>query len=80
MPHFFGLHQGFLKAKAERIARRHGASHINYHDPNGQRRGWFECENRGEPFNSQTSYEVFTDIHRAGGLESLRYKCDREEE
>jgi hypothetical protein len=75
---FFGSHRGHLKAKADAIAARHGADHINYTDPGtGERRGWFACGNRGSPFDGQTAAAVMADIDRAGGIESLMYARDR---
>ncbi len=70
--YFFGLHVGHLAAQADRIARRHGARHINYTEPRGEKRGWFECANRGEPWDSATARAVLADIERAGGLDALR--------
>jgi len=71
-PYFFGLHIGHLRARADRIAARHGASHVNYTEPGGgQRRGWFECKNRGAPFDRNTAVAVMADIEHAGGIAAL---------
>ena len=79
--HHFGLHSGFLTAKADRIARKHGADHTNYVDPGtGRRRGWFSCPNRGLPFDSWTARDVLADIEAAGGFDALRHRQDRESE
>jgi hypothetical protein len=72
--HFFGLHRGHLTAKADRIARKHGASHVNYTEPRGEKRWWFACRNRGEPFDSSTAKAVLADIEAAGGFEALTKK------
>jgi hypothetical protein len=68
----FGLHSGHLTAHAERIAKKHGAWHINYTEPRGQRRGWFACPNRGSPFDQRVSDAVWADIDAAGGIDALR--------
>jgi len=77
--HFFALHTGHLTAKADKIAQRHDAWHVNYTEPNGQRRGWFACRNRGNPFDQATANAVMSDIDRAGGIDALRHQRDREE-
>lgn len=74
---FFGGHRGHLTAKADRIARRHGANHINYTDATGERRGWFVADNRGSPFDGRTADAVLADIEKAGGIDALRYARDR---
>jgi hypothetical protein len=68
---FFGLHQGHLTRAADVIAERHAACHVNYTEPQGKRRGWFECENRSEPFDSAVRKAVMADIEQAGGIEAL---------
>lgn len=76
--YFFGLHAGHLTARADKIAKRHGAWHVNYTDPGtGQRRGWFGCHNRGAPFDGATARAVMTDIKTAGGFDALRHRRDR---
>jgi hypothetical protein len=74
---FFGLHRGHLTAKADKIARRHGASHINYTEATGERRGWFVTDNRGSPFDQRVADAVLADIARAGGIDAMRYVRDR---
>jgi len=71
---FFGVHRGHLTAKADRIARRHGAS---YTDATGERRGWFVADNRGSPFDQRVADAVLADIEKAGGIDALRYARDR---
>ena len=55
MPHFFGLGNGKVSAKEEkriqRIAEDHEAEFVTFQEPNGELRYWFECENKGEPFD-----------------------------
>ena len=75
--YFFGLHSGHLTAQADRIARRHGASHANYTEPSGVRRGWFECPHRGVPFDTATASAVMADIDRIGGIAALLHARDR---
>lgn len=70
--YFFGLHHGHLKNTADRIAKRHGARHVNYTDPATGKRGWFHCPNRGNPFDQAIADAVFRDIDADGGLDSLR--------
>jgi hypothetical protein len=68
----FGLHTGHLTRQAQRIAARHGANHTNYTEPNGERRGWFSCPNRGDAFNRATARAVAADITEIGGIDALR--------
>src|ERR1700730_9203525 len=70
--YLFGVHYGHLTAPADLIAGRHGAWHVNYTDPHGQRRGWFACPNRGAQFDQAIARAVMADIDRVGGIESLR--------
>ena len=72
--YFFGLHSGHLTAKADQIAKRHGAGHINFTEPRGEKRGWFACPNRGSPFDQRTAELVMAAIDAAGGLDALRRK------
>jgi len=74
---FFGLHHGYLAAKADKIAEKHGAWHTNYNDPSQGKRGWFSCRNCGEPFNSATARIVMAAIDKAGGIDGLRLKSAR---
>jgi hypothetical protein len=67
----FGLHDGHLTAVADQIAGRHGAWHVNYTEPCGERRGWFACPNRGPSFYQVIARAVMADIDRAGGIETL---------
>ena len=75
--YLFGLHNGHLTAAADQIAGRHGAWHVNYTEPCGDRRGWFACPNRSRSFYQVIAEAVMADIHRAGGIESL-YRDERE--
>jgi hypothetical protein len=72
----FGTHNGHLSRKASTIARKHGAWHTNYTEPNGQRRGWFGCVNRGSPFDEAIAKAVIADVDRAGGFAALLHKRD----
>jgi hypothetical protein len=67
----FGLHDGHLTLKAQLIAERHDADHVNYTEPNGRKRGWFVCDNRGSPFNEARAKRVLADIEDAGGFKAL---------
>jgi hypothetical protein len=42
----FGRHCSHLTARADEIAHRHGAWHINSTDLDGTRRGWFPTAGR----------------------------------
>lgn len=75
--YFFGVHAGHLTAQADKIAKRHGAWHVNYTEPRGPRRGWFGCPNRGHPFDLAVAKAVFADIDAAGGIETLLHKRDK---
>jgi hypothetical protein len=74
----FGVHNGHLTARADTIARRHGAWHVNYTEPRGRRRGWFGAPNLGSPFDGAVARAVWADIDAAGGLDALMCRCDRE--
>ncbi len=65
--HFFGLGPGHLSRKAGQIAEKHGARLTNYTEPNGEKRHWFACRNRVEPFNAATANEVMTALESAEG-------------
>lgn len=69
--YYFGVHKGHLTAKADAIAKRHDARHVNYTEPDGRRRGWFECRNLGNPFDQRTAAAVLGDIDAAGGVAKL---------
>jgi len=74
--HIFGLHKGHLRSKADEIAKRHGAWHINFTEPRGEKRGWFACPNRGTAFDQATANDVLAAIDAAGGLNAMR-RADR---
>jgi len=69
--HFFGLHQGHYRDEANAIAEKHDAWHVNYTEPNGERRGWFACHNHGAPFDAATAKAVLQDIAAAGGHDAM---------
>lgn len=72
-PHFFGLHSDHLTRRADTIAHRHGARHINIIDASGEKRGWFECPRSWNPtFPEATAKAVLLDIEKIGGLEALK--------
>lgn len=77
--HFFGLGQGWLPKKADKIAQKHGATLVNYtdaqcncgygcppHKCKKSRRHWFACRNRGNPFDQQTAAAVIADLEKVG--------------
>lgn len=67
---FFGLGPGHLPAKANVIAKRHGAWLTNYREPGKQgadaKRHWFACRNRGAPFDRAVADAVLADLADAG--------------
>lgn len=69
--YLFGLHRGHLTGKADEIAERHGASRINFTEPDGARRGWFAGPSRGSPFDGQLAAAVDADIETEGGVNAL---------
>jgi hypothetical protein len=73
----FGEHDGHLHMRADQIARKYGAAHVNYIEADGRRRGWFSCPDRGSPLNENCATTVLTAIERAGGFAALTYKQDR---
>jgi hypothetical protein len=70
--YLFGLHRGHLTAKADKIAREHGANHVNYTEPRGEKRGWYSGPNRGEPFDGDLSRRVLEAVDAAGGCRRRR--------
>jgi len=75
--HFFLTGKGHLGKRADKIARKHGATLVNYTDPGcgcgygctgdcpENRRHWFACDNLGEPFNGATARAVECDLRQA---------------
>lgn len=66
----FLLGAGHLPQRANKIARRHGAVLVNYTEPRGEKRHWFEAPNLGAPFDGATARAVADDLERAGLIES----------
>jgi hypothetical protein len=66
MPHFFGLGKGKVSAterkRINKILESHQADFVIYQEPNGELRYWFECENKGEPFDQQTATAVMKEV------------------
>ncbi len=58
---YFGLHRGHLTARADQIAKRYGAWHVNWTEPNGEKRGWFGCQNYSR-FEQRTAEKVLAAI------------------
>ena len=69
--YFFGLGPGHLGRREARIAQKHGATLVNYTDPQcvcgggcvmgecpGSRRHWFAGPNRGEPWDRRLAARV----------------------
>lgn len=75
--YYFGLHKGHLTAKADKIAEKHGAWHVNFTEPRGERRGWFACPNLGAPFDGAVARAVMADVEAAGGIKALLHKRDQ---
>ena len=76
--YIFGSGSGWLPKKADKIAREHGASLVNYcatecncgwgcapHDCPASKQHWFAGPNRGEPFNSALDRAVMAELKAA---------------
>lgn len=75
--YLFGLGKGHLSDSADEIAKRHGARLVNHTDPGcgcghgcrgdcpARARHWFECPNKGAPFDKQTADAVMADLAKA---------------
>jgi hypothetical protein len=65
-PHFFGVRRGKLTANEvalrERVAAKHGVDFVYATIPGTGPQSWFECTNRGEPFNRDTANAVLADL------------------
>lgn len=64
--YMFGSGPGHLPKRADKIARKHGATLINYTEPRGEKRHWFACTNRGNPFDGAVRDAVMADLAAAG--------------
>ena len=64
--YLFGLGPGHMPKRADMVARKHGATLVNYTEPRGEKRHWFAGPNRGEPFDSQMAREVMSALEAAG--------------
>lgn len=66
--HHFGLGNGQVSdreyARIERSIRASGeeANFVRYNDPTGQIRYWFNCRNRGCPFDDRTASAVLAAV------------------
>lgn len=67
--HHFLLGPGFLPARADKIASKHGATLTNYNDPADGKRHWFSCRNRGYPFDRKTEQALRADLVAADIIE-----------
>lgn len=78
--HIFGAHHGHYDSRRDLAAIEAveaefadaGVCHIDYDDPNGQRRGWWVCENRGHPFDQQTARAVLARFAALRGKRGAR--------
>lgn len=66
-PFMFGVCRERLSKREvnrrQRIARKHGATFVYPGAiPGSETRGWFECPNRGEPFNEATAKAVLSEV------------------
>jgi len=64
--HHFLTGPGHLPSRADKIARKHGATLTNHREPRGEQRHWFSCANRGYPFDRETERAVRADLEAAG--------------
>ena len=69
---YFGLHRGHLTARADQIAKRYGAWHVNWTEATGEKRGWFGCQSHSR-FEQRTAEKVLAAIDAAGGFEALQF-------
>ena len=72
--YLFGCADGWLGRQAAKIAKKHGATLVNYSDPGcrcghgcagtcpATMRHWFAAQNRGEPFDSTLAQKVLAEI------------------
>ena len=67
--YMFGSGKGHLSNRADRIARKHGATLVNYTEPRGEKRHWFAAKNRGNPFDERVRDAVLADLRAAGIIE-----------
>jgi len=67
-PYHFGLGAGWLPARADEIAKRHGAVLVNTQQPNRDKRHYFAAPNKGGPHNKRVSEAVMADLRAAGIL------------
>ena len=68
--HHFGCGNGHVSEviakRIDRIARKLGASFMTYREPDGSRRYWFSCRNRGAPFDGATAKAVLDAVAASG--------------
>jgi len=67
--HHFLVGPGHLPKRADKLARKHGATLTNHTEPRGEKRHWFTCPNRGSPFDDQVSRAVRADLEAAGMIQ-----------
>jgi hypothetical protein len=80
----FGAGSGWLPAKADKIAKKHGAYLVNYtdaqckcgygckpHTCKASRRHWFGGPNYGAPFDSQLAHRVEDELVEAGIIQAF---------
>ncbi len=61
----FGLGSGHLPRAAARAAAQEGAQLVNYTEPRGEKRHWFEADNYGSPFDDELAKRVLAAVHAA---------------
>lgn len=64
--YMFLLVEGHMPERADEIARKHGATLVNYTEENGRERHWFAGPNKGSPSDSWLRDAVLTDLKSEG--------------
>lgn len=66
MAYFFGLGQGHLSDAVAAIAEENDADLVNYTEPDGRQRHWFECANYGQPHDQNKANAVWAALEESG--------------
>jgi len=68
--YLFGCYNGHLSDRLRKLIERAycNVSVVNYREPGGDRRGWFEGPNQGHPFDARLANDVlaFARVHARG--------------
>ncbi len=79
MSHFHNLGHGYIPERTYRAARRIAAEHdsvlIRHDDPRWGNRYWFQCHNRGVPFDGETASAVADGVLAELGIAASSLGC-----